>query len=456
MPRALPVLPTRRESSHLDQPHFIATIRRGLITAALGTLASQLLGVLLTYSATIALTRSTLPADYGLFSTVHSLVLLLALPATFGFDALLTRDLAIFRATGQVERMAGLLRRADQIGLLVSLILGGIAAALAVIVVGVGPLTFVVAIGISGLPLLVLSNLRRGALIGIGSPVVSQVPEAIVRPILFLLVVLVVSTLLRGTLEASTMVVADVGIYLTTLLLVARLLTRRLPAAVRAVTPIYTTSIWVRAALPLALLSSAGVAMMNLPIVLLGSTGNAQAAAHLTVAIRLASFVSFGLIAANVPLAPIIAQLWARGDQPGLQRILLTSARGAAVFAAIAAIGLIAIGPMLLALFGPSYVDALPALVILVIGQLVNVGVGSVGVLLIMTGHQRQATRDSVVAAILGAAVSVPLVIQLGLIGAALSSSLTLILLSTLWLRSVGHNLGLPTTLFGVRARTID
>jgi O-antigen/teichoic acid export membrane protein len=76
--------------------------------------------------------------------------------------------------------------------------------------------------------------------------------------------------------------------------------------------------------------------------------------------------------------------------------------------------------------FGAAYADAWVALVVLSLGQIVNVGTGSVGTLLMMTGHQQAWMRLSISSLLLNIVLCLLLIPRLGIMGGALSTAISL------------------------------
>jgi O-antigen/teichoic acid export membrane protein len=93
-----------------------------------------------------------------------------------------------------------------------------------------------------------------------------------------------------------------------------------------------------------------------------------------------------------------------------------------------------------LGLFGPDFVGGATALRILALGQLVNILAGPIGVVLLMTGNERQSLYVSMVSLVLLAVCCVTLIPMYGLNGAAMSTALiiaTRTLLSLVMVRRV-------------------
>jgi O-antigen/teichoic acid export membrane protein len=77
-----------------------------------------------------------------------------------------------------------------------------------------------------------------------------------------------------------------------------------------------------------------------------------------------------------------------------------------------------------LGLFGPNFVGGATALRILALGQLINILAGPIGVVLLMTGNERQSLYVSVISLAMLAICCFTLIPAYGLNGAAMTTTL--------------------------------
>lgn len=133
------------------------------------------------------------------------------------------------------------------------------------------------------------------------------------------------------------------------------------------------------------------------------------------------------LYAFTTILSPMIADLFRRGELDRLGELFRVSTKWG-LYISLPVFLLIALAPgqVLSAVFGPRFAVGQGALVLLEVGQLVNVGTGSVAPLLVMTGHQNRWVLLSGSFLVLDLAANWLLVPRFGMMGAALSTSLTL------------------------------
>ena len=156
--------------------------------------------------------------------------------------------------------------------------------------------------------------------------------------------------------------------------------------------------------------------------------------------LRIASFVSFVLVGVNMGFAPMISGLWARGDRAELSRLYGQTVRWTLVASLPVCILLITAAPGILTVFDPTYRRGAAVLALLAVGQLINAGTGSVGYLLMMTGHEATVLWNTVAVTVVAAVASWWASSAFGIVGAAVVGGLViggfnLLLLWNVWSR---------------------
>ena len=143
------------------------------------------------------------------------------------------------------------------------------------------------------------------------------------------------------------------------------------------------------------------------------------------VAMALVGFVPIALQSVNQIFSPMIAELHAGGNRVLLQRLYATLTKWIVILTIPLALTIVIYARPLMGIFGDSFQPGVAALVIGALGQLINSAVGSVGFLLMMSGHQMQMIKIQTANAALLIALSLLLVPRLGVTGAALASAIT-------------------------------
>ncbi len=143
------------------------------------------------------------------------------------------------------------------------------------------------------------------------------------------------------------------------------------------------------------------------------------------VAMALVAFVPIALQSVNQIFSPTIAELHAMGNQLLLQKLYVTLTKWIVISTIPLALTIVIFARPLMAVFGPGFQPGVAVLAIGAIGQLINCAVGSVGFLLMMSGHQIQMIKIQATNAVLLIGLSLFLVPRFGMTGAALASAIT-------------------------------
>lgn len=96
-------------------------------------------------------------------------------------------------------------------------------------------------------------------------------------------------------------------------------------------------------------------------------------------------------------------------------------------------------------LFGPEFTTGGTVLLVLALGQFINVATGSVGFVLIMTGNERLARNNTVIAATVSLVLNVLLIPRLGALGAAIATAASIASLNLSAAYLVKRQLGILT-----------
>lgn len=150
-------------------------------------------------------------------------------------------------------------------------------------------------------------------------------------------------------------------------------------------------------------------------------------------AVRLVTKIAMPLLLVNAVVPPLIAEMYAAKKHDKLQEVLRTTASVAGLPALLVLlIFAIFAGPILRVVYGEFYVSASRLLVILSVGQLVNVWSGSCALVLNMTGFHKEAMLMSILTGGLCLLAAFPTITHYGAIGAAV------VVTSAISLRNVG------------------
>jgi O-antigen/teichoic acid export membrane protein len=207
----------------------------------------------------------------------------------------------------------------------------------------------------------------------------------------------------------------------------------------------FDTRLLLRTSLPLLWVASMGLIMGWTDILVLGVWTDAATVGVYGVATRIAALTAFILVAVNSVTAPRFAALYAQGNHKALERLAQQSAGWMLLTASPIILFLLLFPEWILQLFGADFVEGASLLRILALGQLVNVAMGSVGYLLMMTGYERLMRNTIMLSALLNFLGNLVLVPIYGGMGAAVSTALSLAFMNLLSYLLVNKKLGINT-----------
>ncbi len=166
-----------------------------------------------------------------------------------------------------------------------------------------------------------------------------------------------------------------------------------------------------------------GLAVQWSGILIAGVMLPAENVALLIAAQRTAMLTSFVLMIVNLVVAPRYARLWKEGNIERIQYLAKWSTRGM-IMMVLPIVAVMMIWPVkVMSLFGEGFEEAAALLMILAVGQFVNVCTGSVGFLLNMTGNEKEFNKVTLYAGPLTVVLVVILTYLYGHYGTAIATS---------------------------------
>jgi O-antigen/teichoic acid export membrane protein len=426
-----------------------------VVRSAAGSFGLKVSGVALAFLTSVMLARILGSEGYGLYAWVMAWAGLLTVPALLGLDRLMVREAAARGAVGEWGEVRGILRWSFRVVAGFSILLAAAAASVVWFVWSPEDpeVRTVFVLVLASLPFVVLTFLGQAAMRGLRHVVAGQVADTLVRPGLFVLLVGGGFLFLGRSLDpadAALLYLVASALGLGTAWVMLR---RRIPATVKEARPRYRPGFWLGAAMPMLLVAGLAVINSRTDTIMLGAIRGTEPAGVYFVATRAAELIAFLLFAFNMPLAPAVAALHASGDREGLQRLVTKTARFVVLGALPVAVGMVVFGRTILGWFGPAFPEGHTALAILCVGQVVNAAAGSVGLILNMTGFQKDAAIGVGISAVLNIVLNSVLIPLMGINGAAIATTVSLVVWNVILGVMVHRRLGVHTTALGVLGR---
>ncbi len=417
----------------------------------LGSMGLKMASVALVFLSSVLLARGLGPAEYGIYSYVYALVTLVTVPAEFGLPVLLVRETARGMANGDYALVKGIWRWSGQITGVLSLVLAGGVFLFVVLSHGVfaGERLSTLLWGLALVPLIALGDLRGAALRGLQRVVAGQLPEFLLRPGLFVLLIGAVMIWRVAALSASVAMALYVIAAALAFLGGAWLLWRVTPQSVQQATPRFESRAWLLSAWSLAWIGGMQIINQQVAILLQGFFLPDDQIGIFRVATQVSQVASVGLMAVNMAVSPRFAALYVKQEVAKLQALVTKSTRVIVFFNLLVTIGFVTGGRVFLKIFfGSLYEKAYIPLLILLIGQLINSGVGTVASLLNMTSYENETAKARTIATIANIVLNLILLPYWGIVGSAIATSLSLVLWNVILWWQTKKKLGINSLAF--------
>lgn len=429
----------------------LGTGLRLLKRGASGAFVVQIAGAGLGLLAHFAIARLAGRSEYGVYALALSWVSVLAVVAQLGQDISVLRFLPGYCLRGEWGKAHGLRRGVGALVFSASTLIA-VAGCLVVFTQGqkhdaAWSRTFYIAFAM--LP--VLTQLQQSSAMhqAFKRAVSSGIYTNIARPIFLIALLAVLVWTVHIQINAVVAMAAGATAALAALAISAWHLSHAWPAPNRVVVPQYELRTWARVGAHLSLLSIVVVAGNRLDVLLLGVLmGTADVGAYYAAA-QIAGFALYGLQAANVVLAPMIAERYDAGDHAGLQVVARRAAQMGLAGALAASVFFVFAGHWVLRLFGKGFEAAYVPMLILLLGNCAVTAFGEVGFMLSMTKYQKHATLFVLVGLAVNGVAAFLLVPHFGAIGAAIGAVLSIVTWRLLALRFVIRNLGVNPAIIG-------
>ena len=405
----------------------------------------RLVGVVLAYLVHVCFARWLGRSEYGIYQYVIAWSILVAIPVGLGFPRTVLRFVAEYQVKEEWGLLWGIIRSSWLITILTSLLLSLVIAGSISSWNYYYPFAYSIPllIGIGLIPLQALINLQLETARTAKDVILAYTPSQIIWPILLIFGAFLFLETSHTLTSNSAIVIAEITLFVTVVFQLG-LLKLKLQQEFVASEPVYAIRKWLGVALVVLLSHGSFIVLSNTDVIMVGSILGSNEAGTYAAAVNTAQWVSFVLGIINIVAAPSFAVLYAQGDNEGLQKVV--SAVALWIFWPSVAIALLltVFSQPILGLFGPGFMAASWQLKILVLGELVSALCGSVGYLMMMTGHQNKSVVVFVSAIginIVLNGIAIPLV---GAIGAAMATAFTTALwniwLAILVVKYVGVN----------------
>ena len=388
----------------------------------------QAFTIIVTFAASVIVTRTIGAELFGKYSLANSIFQILSIFAVFGLDSGVVRLTSKYMTLQDYSRVKGTLW--SGMGLA-----SGFSLVLVVLSVAVTPaltarfyshiegLTLVLRVYVIGLPFFALMTALNGYTQGLKTLKPSVIVTMIVRPVSRLALILI---LFLAGMRLFAVVLGSMGSLLVCAVLALVFAVRISPFDFRRTRPTGVGRELFLYSLPLVLANFMNVVFSRSNVMIAGYYLDASTVGIFSAALVLASFVSMTLISFSRIFAPIISELWEKGDREALMVQSKVVSKWVFTLSLPVFCVLILFAPGILSIFGSDFTRGTLALKIIAIGQITIAMAGPVGFVLIMTGRQNLNLVNSIVLAASNVVLNILLIPGYGMTGAALAATLSI------------------------------
>jgi O-antigen/teichoic acid export membrane protein len=411
---------------------FFGGVLRASISKASGAAISlKVFNAALGFATTVLLARMLGPDSFGVYAFALAVVMIVGLPAKAGVPQLVTKETAKGQASGQWGTVKAVWRWSTAVVILVSFV-----ALLAAALVGAlyserieMELSITIGIGMLMIPVMGLALVRASSLRGLGHTVQGQLPELVIKPAVFLALLIAVSMMFSSSqFTSATAMGLNIAATAVAFFVGAALLQRTRPPELTHAKPSYDSRAWTATIIPMAAINAMHLINTQADILLIGIFMVSAEVGYYKVAAQMSLIVAFGLQATKMVVEPYFARFYHQREFVKLQRLSRAASR-LNLTIAVAVLGLlIVLGKEILEMaFGVAFVAAFTPMLILSGGRLAGACLGSSGSLLVMAGYHREYARFWIIAAFLYVILNIIFIPVFGMVGAAIATSTTLL-----------------------------
>jgi len=387
------------------------------------TLVARFLGAGTMFLMTIFFARWLGVSDFGLFSLGLTVLFILGVVARWGMDQVLLKQVGShweFEPCVAKGYVIGAIKLILFISVIFMLLIATFHKEIAISLFNKAEFSEVLFwFGLMTVPFSLNYTLAE-AYKGAGKPILSAYLQNVITPFV---AILIATTLYFSAQYNLILIIQSFGIGIVVTLLFSILLWKRIFIQIKntkiALKDIFNEG-W-----PMLLISSGALVIVWSAMIILGIFGSSKELGVYSSASRVVLLTSLILTSVNSITAPRYANLYKKGDLEGLKNLAQKSSRVLLFLVLFPSTFLFAFPELVMSWFGEEFISGATILMILTVGQFINVASGSVGYILSMTGKERKVRDIMLITAVINIFISVTLVVDFGMYGVALATAIS-------------------------------
>jgi len=421
--------------------------RKKLVSVVIPSFAIQSTAILLGLATNFILARGLGASGYGVFTFAFSAIFPLVNLISFGLGVLMVREMPHIITLNSPGLLKGLHHWSVKLAIPACILL---AIILASVVYFLPHNTYTVPILIASavIPFYGLMNYYTASIKGLHKIVLSQIADNLIRTGVFLILLIwiyffsksfgVYSVIYINIIAfAAGLAYASVTFYRT--------------IELKGIKPEYDTKKWWSGFGSLSLLNGILSLDARLDLLMLGFITNSTQVGIFSIAHKIALTLYFFLSVMNTIIAPSISRMNSLNDKAGLQRMITKTVRWVMALSLPAGILIIIFSKWIMLYFGKDFAGGQLALIIMCVAQLFSISCGPVGVISMMTGHEKYNTIATIMSMAITIILNLILTPHIGVTGTAIAASAGIIIWNIYMIIMVKAKVGISSWVYKIK-----
>ena len=427
-----------------------ASTKRFAFSGSMGNAGVQLISLALVFGAQIVIARVGGEEAYGTYSQVFNWIAVLFIIATFGSDTLLVKQIPIYESQGDKGMVKSVYVWTNMMVLLVAMTVVLVFG----LVVNYGNIpglsnnAHYFNISLPGIVLGAFMVNQQAFIRGIKKVVIGQTAEKLAKPVGLILAILYFWYLGKES-EVASYVWANVfafGFAWTYALFFVFKNRERMQSSQSLR---FDWKDWTGRSFHLTLGGLLFMLSIRLDVLAVGSLMDNARTGYYNVALKYADMSVIPYIIISHSIAPLYSKFKEERKMDELQSLFRSATRAIFIMTLGIFVFFVIGGKFILGFFGENYVNGYIPLLILAFGKLVSSFIGPIGILMVMLGLEKYNNFGLLLQIILMSIGLYVLIPMYGLVGAAISTCLGLVLYQIILAIIIKKKMGINPTIFG-------
>jgi len=420
------------------------TQRRALLAFSLRVASAAI-----AYLSQVFLARWMGSHEYGIFVFVWVWVLILSGLSSLGLNTSLIRFIPEYKELGEYPKLRGVIFSSIAITLLTSTVVAllGLAGLYFFSDYMQGYYVLPGYLALVCIPLFALTDVGDSMCRAKSWILLGLLPPYVLRPLMILLCMVAAyfyGLPMVATTAVGAAIIATWSAGLGQMFFLRRRLVKEVPSGDRE----FDLGFWLKVSLPILLINGSEVMLQNTDVIVISHYMSPTDVAIYFAALKTMSLISFVHYAVGAAVGNRFSALKASGADGELKAFIRQSVHWTFWPSLVSAIAILALGWPLLYLFGEKFTSGYPVMFVLALGFLVRASMGPAEMFLNMLGEHRRCAAIFFISVGFNLVMNIVLVKHFGLMGAAVSTSASMMLAATMFYYVAKRYLGVEIAIW--------